>query len=268
MFRLKIALTSLIALTALIIPDARAQDSPAPVAMTAEEIAVAADTIISRYSPDWQELSMQGKLTFDGLSVRPTVKIYMKRGESVIMSARASIFGEVARVEINRDSVTFINKYTKTYNAQPISAYTKDYPGGISDIQDILLGQLAIPGRGRLSPELAMRAEWITIPGQGTLIYPQAALQFPKSDYGFVADTDDWHLKAFALSLPEANAFLETGYLYGDEGWTLLLKITLRDKPMQGELRLSYPDYAPTPLQATDAGARYRKVDIKQLLKF
>lgn len=244
----------------------RAQEEVAP--LTAEEIAVATDTIIAHYSPEWQELSMQGKLTFDGLPVRPTVKIYMERGKSVIMSARASILGEVARVEIDRDSVTLINKHSKTYTAFPIGTYLKDYPGGICDIQDILLGQIAIPGAGRLTQELAQRAQWIGIPEQGTLIYPEKSLQFSKSDYGFVADPDDWHLKAFALGLPEAEAFLETGYLYGEDGWTLGLKITLRDKPMQGEMQLSYPDYAPTPLQPTDAGARYRKVDIKQLLKF
>lgn len=243
-------------------------DPSAPVLMSAEEIAIATDSIMSGYDADWQELSMQGKLSFDGLPVRPTIKIYMKRGESVIMSARASILGEVARVEINRDSITLINKHTKTYNVQPLGKYLKDYPGGISDIQDILLGQMAFPGQGRLTPELSARAQWISIPGQGTLIYPEPALQFPKSDYGFVADPDDWHLLAFALGLPESQAFLETGYLYGKEGWTLQLKITLRDKPLKGQLELTYPDYSPTPLSPTDAGARYRKVDLKQLLKF
>lgn len=248
--------------------DLQPADPDAPVLLSAEEIAVATDSIASRYPDDWQELSMQGKLTFDGLPVRPTIKIYMKRGESVIMSARASLLGEVARIEISRDSVTFINKHTRTYNSQPISAFTSVYPGGIADIQDILLGQIAIPGQGRLSHELAQRAQWISIPGQGTLIYPEAALQLPDADYGFIADPTDWHLAAFALGLPRASAFIETGYLYGEEGWTLQLKITLADKPMQGNLQLSYPDYEPTPMQLSDAGARYRKVDIKQLLKF
>lgn len=257
--------TALIILTSFIASIAAAQT---PIALTAEEIAVAADTIIAHYQPEWKELSMQGKLSFDGLPVRPSVKIYMDRGKSVIISARASILGEVARIEINTDSITLINKHTKTYCAYPLSAYLRDYPGGISDIQDILLGQIAIPGHGRLTQELAKKAEWIGIPEQGTLIYPEKSLQFSKSDYGFVTDPEDWHLKAFALGLPDSETFLETGYLYGEEGWTLGLKITLRDRPMQGEMQLSYPDYSPTPLQPTDAGSRYRKVDIRQLLKF
>lgn len=264
MTRIRIALVFLLLFPAL----CHAQDSPAPVAMTAEEIAMAADSIISGYPEEWQELSMQGKLSFDGLPVRPTVKIYMKRAESVIMSARAPILGEVARVEICPDSVTFINKHTRTYNSQPIGAFLREYPGGIADIQDILLGRMAFPGHGHLTRDLAFRSQWISIPDRGTLVYPEESLQLPMSDYGFVTDSDDWRLTAFALSLPSASAFIETGYLYGDEGWTLQLKILLNEKPLNGEVQLSYPDYSPTPLQLTDAGSRYRKVDFKQLLKF
>lgn len=245
-----------------------AQDSPAPVPMTAEEIAVALDSVTSRYSPDWQQLSMQGKLDFTGLPLRPSVKIYMKRAESVIMSARAPLLGEVARMEITPDSITLINKHSKTYCAYPIADYLREYPGGISDIQDILLGEMAFPGAGRLNPDLAARAQWISIPGQGALVYPEESLQLPKSDYGFVLDPADYRLQTFALGIPSAEAFLQTGYLFGPEGWTLQLNLTLRDRPMQGELQLSYPDYEPTPLQTSDAGARYRKVDIRQLLKF
>lgn len=65
------------------------------------DIKAAVDSISSGYDSEWLALSMQGKLSFTGLPIRPNVKIYMKRGESIIMSARAPIFGEVARVEIS-----------------------------------------------------------------------------------------------------------------------------------------------------------------------
>ncbi len=83
--------------------------------MTAEEIAVATDSIIANYDADWTDLSMQGKLTFDGLPMSASVKIYMKRGESIILSARAPFIGEVARVEATPDSIVFINKHTNCY---------------------------------------------------------------------------------------------------------------------------------------------------------
>lgn len=245
-----------------------AQDE-APEQLSFEEVAVALDSIRSGYDNEWTELSMEGKLQFDGLPLRPTVKIYMKRGESVIMSARASIFGEVARIELNKDSLTIINKHSKTYNSQPLGAYLSRYPGAIADIQDILLGQVAFPGHGRITEELASLSAWLPVPAQeAALIYPGETLQFPGADYGFLMDPSDWHLQSFAIALQKAQAYIETGYLYGGSGWTLTLKITLREHPYQGALELSYPEYSPTPLEFTKVTDKYRKVDIRKLLKF
>ena len=244
-----------------------ATDSPTRV-LTVEETAVATDSIRAGYDSDWQRLSMQGRLIFDALPIRPNVKIYMERGKSVIMSARAPIMGEVARIEINRDSVTMINKYNRTYCSYDAGGILGKSTDFMADVQDILLGQVAFPGRGRISHDLASRSQWIEIPGQGTLIYPGADLQLPGADYGYVMDPDGWQLRSFALLIAGAQTLLETTYLYGDEGWTLGLRATVKDRPMEGEMQLSYPDYSPTPLGFTDAGKKYRKTDLKGLLKF
>lgn len=252
-------------------PGAAQEDGDeAPVnVLSAEEIAVALDSISNAYDSDWDQLSMEGKLSFDGLPLRPTVKIYMKRNESIIMSARASIFGEVARIELNRDSLTIINKHSKTYNSQPIATYLSSFPNAIADIQDILLGELAIPGHGRLTPELAAASSWIYIPQQGaTMLYPGADLQIQGADFGFLLDPSDWHLESFALALQNAKAYIETSYEYGELGWTLLFDISLGEKPYHGSLELSYPDYQPTPLEFTRINDKYRKLDIHKLLKF
>ena len=108
--------------------------------LTLEEIAVATDTIIANYDSDWNDLSMQGKLSFDGLPMSVSVKLYMKRGESIILSARAPIFGEVARVEVCQDSIVFINKHTRTYNVQSLTGLNVDAKAYLCDLQDILLG--------------------------------------------------------------------------------------------------------------------------------
>lgn len=236
--------------------------------LTAEEVVVAADTIMANYDAEWTDLSMQGKLTFDGLPMSVSVKVYMKRGESVILSARAPILGEVARVEANQDSITLINKHTRTYNVQSLQGLPVDRRAYLTDLQDVLLGQVAFPGHGRLTPANAMLSQWISLPTGETLIYPGADLQTAGTEHGFVMDSECWQLKSFVLMLGQAGVMIETKYLYGEKGWTLGLEISLPKKKMAGEVQLSYPDYTPAPLEFTKLGGRYRKVDFKELLRF
>ncbi|MDE5794729.1 MAG: DUF4292 domain-containing protein, partial [Muribaculaceae bacterium] len=235
--------------------------------LTLEEIAVATDTIVANYDSDWKELSMQGKLNFDGLPMSVSVKIYMKRGESIILSARAPFVGEVARVEVCQDSVILINKHSRTYNVQSFVDLEVDKKAYLTDLQDILLGQVAFPGHGRLTPELASLSQWIALPTEETLIYPSGNLQVAGTEYGFVMDSI-LQLQSFVLMLKRANVVLETKYQYGDKGWTLGIEISLPKKKLNGDAQLSYPEYDPTPLEFTDLGSKYRKVDFKALLRF
>ncbi len=236
--------------------------------MTVEEIAVATDTIIANYDSEWNDLSMQGKLSFDGLPMSVSVKLYMKRGESIILSARAPIFGEVARVEICQDSIILINKHSRTYNVQSFAGLNVDSKAYLCDLQDILLGQVAFPGHGRLTPEMASLSQWITLPTDHALIYPSAELQVDGTEYGFVMDSLCWQMESFVLILSKSGVAVETKYLYGDKGWTLGIEISLPKKKLGGEAQLSYPDYNPTPLEFTALGSKYRKVDFKELMRF
>lgn len=237
--------------------------------MTMEEVAVAADSIMANYDADWSDLSMQGKLTFDGLPMSVSVKVYMKRGEAVILSARAPFLGEVARVEVNQDSIMLINKHSRTYNVQPLDGLDVDRKAYLNDLQDILLGQVAFPGYGRLTAENAFLPQWIALPTGEALIYPSSDLQTQGTEYGFVMDSGAWQLSSFVLMLQQTGVVIETKYLYGDKGWTLGLEINLPKKKLQGEVQLSYPEYeGVAPMEFTVIGGKYRKVDFKQLMKF
>lgn len=230
------------------------------------DIPAAVDSITASYDSEWRELSMQGKLSFDGLPIRPGVKVYMERGKSIILSARAPILGEVARVEISPDSVTCINKHTRTYCSYPLDSIAPDL---ISDVQDILLGQVAFPGFGRITAETAANSEWLEIPGQGVMLFPGPDLQMRGMECAYIMEPEHWQLLSFALMLTKVRTLLETTYLYGTGGWTLGLRITLGDKPpLNGELELSYPDYAPMPMTFTNPGAKYRKTDFKGIMRF
>ncbi len=239
----------------------------AQVLLSDDEILAAAGGIISRYSKPWSDLSMQGKLIFEGLPVKPTVKIYMKRNESIILSARASIFGEVARIEMNNDSLTFINKHTKKYTSVNLKPFSSQYPDMLSDFQDLLLGEIAYPGHGRLTADLAAKSEWSY---EEDLIFlaPSDDLQLPGIGYCFLIDPTDQKLHDFILLIASNNMILDFNYLFGIEGWSLAMAAYINGKSLQGTLQLSYPDYFPTPLDFTDAGSRYSCTDLKGVLKF
>lgn len=251
-------------------PEEAAEMEPTNVSriMTVEEVAVATDSIVGNYDSHWTDLSMQGKLSFDGLPMSVSVKVYMKRGEAVILSARAPFLGEVARVEVSQDSITLINKHTRTYNVQSLESLPVDRQAYLCDLQDILLGQVAFPGSGRLTPDIAGLSKWIALPTGETLIYPSVELQTPGVEYGFVMDSEFWQLRSFVMMLQQSGVVLQTKYQYGDKGWTLGLEIILPKKKMNGEVQLSYPDYEAAPLEFTVLGSKYRKVDFKQLMKF
>ncbi len=250
------------------VPLAGAQEeAPERRMLTMEEIAVATDTVMANYDADWEQLSMQGRLQFDGLPMRLNVKVYMERGKSVLISARAPILGEVARVEILGDSITLINKSSRTYHVISLAPVASGMPGVLADVQDLLLGQMAFPGHGRLTPDLAKQARWIGMPDAKTIVFPDETLQPPGSQCGFVLD-EVMQLSAFAIALMQAQLEVQTSYLYGEDGWTLGIDIVLKGKAMHGSLELSYPDYAPTPLKPTSLGKQYRKVDFRELMKY
>lgn len=236
--------------------------------MGVEEIAVAVDSLSANYDSDWTELSMQGKLSFTGLPMRVSVKVYMHRGNSIILSARAPFLGEVARVEMCQDSITFINKHSRTYNTQSLAGLVADPQAYLCDIQDILLGQVAFPGHGRMTRDLSKGARWIALSESDAFIYPFDEFQISGTEYGFIMDSSCWQLYNFVMLLQNAGVVVQTTYQYDEDDWMLGLDIDLGKKRLKGEVQLSYPDYAPTPLEFTSVGSKYRRVDMKELMRF
>ena len=113
------------------------------------EIEVQAEpiSIIDNFSRnDWETVNIQGKLKMKGLPLSPGLKIFMTKDSLIDISVRAPFVGEAVRIEITSDSVTAVNKMNKTYIKESIGEYTRFYPGALSNIQDLLLGQFFIPG--------------------------------------------------------------------------------------------------------------------------
>lgn len=253
------------------VPPPQPDTVPAPDSVqlpASDSIPVAAALDAEADSIGWEQLSMQGKLSLEGLPVSPAVKIYMKRGETLVLSARAPIFGEVARLEVCQDSVTLINKHSKKFWSRDIRQATQDHPSIIADLQDLLLGNIVIPGHGPLTPDLQAGCRISETVDGNLFIYPGPDLQYRGLEYGFVASPEDFALQTVAVLIPDRDAVVSLDYLFGDKGWTLALGVDLGKSGLDGELQLGYPDYNPSPLSLTNAGAKYSRTDLKQLLKF
>lgn len=259
----KILLIATMIMTSLLI-NAQSVDEQTDVVVDIES---ALAGIADNYGDDWYDLSMKGKLRAEGLAASPTVKIYMKRSESVIMSFRVPIVGEVARIEMCPDSLTFINKMSKKYWSQPLGQTSSGRTGIISDIQDLLLGKVAYPGYGRLTEELSAKSLW-SYEDDDLYLMPMAENQYADAEYFFMIDDYDFKLTDFILHLKKNDIWLNTHYNYGDAGWSLGLAVENGDNIFEAIFELSYPDFAPIPLEMTDAGTRYSRTDLNGILKF
>lgn len=122
----------------------------------------------------WESVELNGKLHMDKLPITPKARIYMKRGEVIDISVRASFLGEVGRIRITPDSIMAVNKMKKVYCCESIGLVTDRLPGALSELQTILLGRVNVFGNGELSADNIENLN-IAIPGQdlyGTEIDP------------------------------------------------------------------------------------------------
>ena len=100
---------------------------------------------------DWNSAELSGKVKAPGLPVSVSLKVYMKRDSALVISARAILVGEVARVELSKDSLLMINKLKKVYCKESAERLNQIYPSACGEVQCILLGRMIVPGKGELS---------------------------------------------------------------------------------------------------------------------
>lgn len=111
------------------------------------------ETLAASYT-DWEDVNIPVRLELESpkkmsISGRAT----MVRDKSVLISLR--VLGmEVANLYITNDSVYATEKLHKYYIAEDINSLRGEFPVSISDVQDMLLGQVFILERGRLKKSM------------------------------------------------------------------------------------------------------------------
>ena len=185
-------------------------------------------SITDAYS-SWSSAEMSGKITSIKFFIKPSVKLYMKRGAELLLSVRVPLKGEVARLEADRDSLLIVNKLNRTYLHESLETVSRIADVTLSDIQDLFLGRLFIAGRGTLSKKDGKRVD-IYQKGSDWLVVPSEQHEASLVHYGFSADDKGRALLLMISSMvDESNAELD--YTYKGKQRTLEFTLERKGRP-------------------------------------
>lgn len=238
----------------------------AQVLVPSDSTMMAIDSIANRWN-DWETLSISGKFKMAGLPLSPSVKIFMEKDSSIFISLRAPLMGEVGRAEIADSTLRIVNKMSKTYIEEPISKALDYYPGGVADLQNLLLGRAVIAGYGLLSPELGEIVElYAEEDGSQTLIAADVA-RLEEFNYGY-SITPDFLIQALmVLPVNKPDVAVTLAYTYYEKGYDMEFVYQSEKRNYRATLELDEPQYEGgemTPIKIND---RYRRLDFGDFMK-
>ncbi len=236
----------------------------APVLLEGKKKTEAANRISSGYS-DWKSVDMSGKITSLNFFIKPSLKLYMKRGELIMLSVRVPLKGEVARLEADKDSILIVNKLNRTYIRESIGQLTKIAAVTLSDIQDIFLGRVFIAGRGTLTKKDARRIDIYEEPG-AWLAVPKDQPDDSLVHYGFrVLPDGKVSLLMLSSLFDEATAQLE--YSYSGKSSELEFTFDRKSKTFGLTFELSSPKWNAKGFERLIPGSDLRQVSPKEFIK-
>lgn len=133
----------------------------------------------------WTTASWQGKLRADMLPVSISVKVFLRNGSEMLVSLRAPLFGEVARVEIDTVQALVVNKMKRRYWKRNIQSVSKSFPYILECMQSAMIGRPFVAGKGELTPANAEGLSVYEIDGDCTLMTAGGKGELENFSYGF-----------------------------------------------------------------------------------
>lgn len=221
------------------------------------------DLMADQYTP-WERLETTGKLKMSKLPLSPTVKIWMKRGESVKISIRVPFAGEVGRVELSNDSVLMVNKMKKCYCKESASNLSEISPTAITEIQNFLLGRMILFGAGEFTKEIADRFDIYQRNGDW-MVVPSETMTPDHFVYGYIVG-DDGLPKAMMLESEPAKGGLTLIYTR-DSDLQIDFEMNLKEKNVAGSLELDKYKSTTEDFQSLRINNKYKRVSIKEFFR-
>lgn len=231
-----------------------------------EEKTLVVDSIVSHWQ-EWESIGISGKFKMAGLPLNPGVKIFMQRDSSIFISLRAPLLGEVGRAEIADSTILVVNKMNKTYVEEPIDKALAYYPGGVSDLQDLILGRLVIPGYGLLNHELADKVD-IYHENNGTFtLVATRETAIPGFNYGYML-TPEWLTGAMmVLPVGHPDIAVVLSYEYFQKGYDIDFVYQSEKKNYRATLELELPEYDVRGFDRIKLNNKFTKLPVDKFFK-
>lgn len=225
--------------------------------------------VMRSYTP-WKSVELNGKLQSDRipLGIKPSVKVYMKRGEAVMISIRATLMGEVARLEAWGDTVMIVNKPKRTYCKAPLRQLFSGGIFSIADLQSVLLGRVAVLGQGELSVGNATLADIYSDGESGFMLTPSSEARIPKGiEYGFLTYPDG-RLQALLVRHDGSDTTSSLIYDYSLGGdYTIVGEFPMGGKTLTGTLDFDTPKWGAAPFSRFTPPSSYTRLGVNQFLR-
>ena len=223
--------------------------------------------ILSSYS-GWSSVELNGRLDIPNLpmGIKPTVKIYMKNGESIMMSVRAPFMGEVGRAEIEGDTLVVVNKMRHTYCKNAVSYVLKGFPASISDLQSLLLGRISLLGMGELSVENSPPVSLIKADDGSVMVVPADNIQPYQAEYGFLT-APTGRLTALVVSVQGKEDPVTLMYDYLISGGYSLSVAIPGEKNLDATLEFEKPKWGASSFPSFTPDKNYTRLGVSQFFK-
>lgn len=240
-------------------------DAAAENAIEMEDAAMeCVEAMLRQYVP-WVNVEYSGKLRIPGVSISPTIRMYMENGKLIQISARVPLIGEVARIEITPQTILAINKFKKTYCQESMQHLLSFYPGFITDVQSIFLGRVVIVGEGEYSEANRMSMQMQRSEDGDWLVYPKEQPAGGRVKYGYVVQDNGRTADLFAMM--DGQGYSATiSYVYPGSGIEMEAKINAGKKQYSGVLDFESVKWGGTRLSEVNL-SKYQKMGIEDFLK-
>ncbi len=221
-------------------------------------------SVVSLYTP-WEEVSLDGKLSMKGLPIDPSAKIYMKRGTTILISVRAPIIGEVARIEIADGEVLMANRMKKIYAKVNLDRFLSKVDMSVTDVQDIFLGRVFLLGQGTLDASNASSMAVTEAPSDCWIITPKK--QPSQANYGFTV-TADYKLQILFAESIDSRYSANAEYIWRDNlgRKDVALTVTVGDKKYSPEFSFKAPNFSPNAMSRISLGKNWRQVSLREFM--
>lgn len=213
---------------------------------------------------DWKSVQLDGKITSLNFFIKPSVKVFMKRGESLMMSVRVPLKGEVARLEADTDSVLVVNKLKNIYVHESLEQVSRIADVTIADLQDVFLGRAFIAGKGTIAKKDVRKVE-LYEDEDGYLVVPSGQPDDSIVRYGFNVMADG-RVKLLMLSSPFDDFVGNIGYTYHGGGYEMELLVERKAKNFSFAVDFDAPQWGAKGFRPIETGRGLRQVSLREFI--